>query len=137
VIASTVSQDFDFTISYTGNYTLARNTLQSDANSNSYSHTASIKWTWTFLEGVVLRNEVNNALTAGLAAGYNQSIVHWNISLAKKVFENQNGEIKVGVADLLKQNKSLNRTVTSSYIEDSNNEALGRYVMAGFTYTFR
>jgi hypothetical protein len=137
VIASTVSQDFDFTISYTGNYTLARNTLQSDANSNSYSHTASIKWTWTFLEGVVLRNEVNNALTAGLAAGYNQSIVLWNISLAKKVFENQNGEIKVGVADLLKQNKSLNRTVTSSYIEDSNNEALGRYVMAGFTYTFR
>ncbi len=137
VLGSNISQDFDFTVSYTGNFTLARNTLQADANSNYYSHTAALKWTWTFWEGIVLRNELNNTLTTGQTTGYNQNIILWNISLAKKLFRDELGEVKIGVADLLGQNKNVSRTVTETYLEDTRNEALTRYVMASFTYTFR
>jgi hypothetical protein len=59
------------------------------------------------------------------------------MSLAKKLFSKQSGEIKVSVYDVLGQNKSLNRTIASSYIEDSRNEVLTRYFMLTFTYTVR
>jgi hypothetical protein len=137
VLGSNISQDFDFTVSYMGNYTLGRNTLQSEANSNYYSHTASLRWTWTFWEGVVLRNDLRNVLTAGQAEGYNQNTILWNISLAKKLFTDQKGEVKVGVVDLLGQNKAVSHSVTESYLEDTRNEALTRYVMVNFAYTIR
>jgi hypothetical protein len=137
VMGSNISEDFDFTISYSGNYTISRNTLQPGTNSNYYSHSASLRWVWTFLKGIVLRNDVTNALTSGLASGYNQNSVLWNLSLAKKLFTDDRGEIKVGVTDLLGQNKSVNRSVTGTYIDDTSNEVLTRYFIMTFTYTIR
>ncbi|MGA9120734.1 MAG: outer membrane beta-barrel protein [Bacteroidota bacterium] len=137
VLGSNLSEDFDFTISYSGNYTLSRNSQQANANSNSYSHTASLRWVWTFWNGFVLRNDVTNALTNGLAEGFNQNSVLWNISLGKKLFAEERGEIKMGVTDLLGQNKSVNRSVTGTYIDDTSNEVLTRYFLVTFTYTLR
>jgi hypothetical protein len=58
-------------------------------------------------EGIVLRNELNNKYTPEQAAGYNQNVILWNISLGKKLFNDQRGEVKVGVADLLGQNTNV------------------------------
>ena len=137
VIGSNISQNFDFTISYAGSYTIATNSLQSTGNSNYYSHTASLKWVWEFWEGIVLNNQISNVYTSGLAQGYNQNIILWNISLGKKFLADEKGEIKLGVTDLLGQNKSVSRSVTSTYIDDTYNQVLPRYVILTFTYTMR
>jgi hypothetical protein len=137
VIGSNISEDFDFTISYAGSYTIARNTIQPSTNSNYYSHTASLKWVWTFWKEIVLNNQLSNVLTSGLAQGFDQNIVLWNISLGKKFFADDKGELKVGVADLLGQNRSVNRSVTSSYVDDTQNQVLTRYFLLTFTYTIR
>ena len=137
VIGSNISQYVDFTISYMGNYNFALNTLQSTTSGNYYSHTASVKWYWEFWRGIVLNNQVSNALTSGLAQEYNQNIVLWNVSLTKKFLADNRGELSVAVNDVLGQNKSVNRSVTSSYIDDTQNEVLTRFVMVTFTYTVR
>ncbi|HQT90510.1 MAG TPA: outer membrane beta-barrel protein, partial [Candidatus Kryptobacter bacterium] len=137
VIGSNISQDFDFTVSYMGNYNFAGNTLQSSGNNNYYSHTASLRWVWEFWNGIVLNNLVSNALTSGLAQGYNQNIILWNIAVGKKFFANERGELQLSVNDLLGQNKSVNRTVTDTYVDDTSNEVLTRYVMLTFSYTVR
>jgi Outer membrane protein beta-barrel family/Carboxypeptidase regulatory-like domain len=137
VIGSNISKDFDFTISYMGNYTFARNSIQTNANSNYYSHTASLKWIWQFWNGFVFNNQVSNAVTSGLAAGFNQNIILWNLSVAKKFLADEKAEIKFGVADLLAQNKSVSRTITSTYIDDTYNQVLPRYFILTFTYTMR
>jgi hypothetical protein len=80
---------------------------------------------------------MTNALNNGQGTGYNQNSLLWTMSLAKKLFAKQAGEIKLSVNDLLGQNKSLARNITSSYVEDSRNEVLTRYVMLTFTYTVR
>jgi hypothetical protein len=59
------------------------------------------------------------------------------MSLGKKLFSKQQGELTVSVVDLLNQNKSVNRTVTGTYVEDTQNNVLGRYFMLTFTYTVR
>jgi hypothetical protein len=120
-----------------GSYTFARNSVQTNSNINYYSHTASLKWVWEFWNGFVLNNQVSNAVTSGLAAGFNQNIILWNLAVAKKFLADEKAEIKFGVADLLAQNKSVNRSVTSTYIDDTYNQVLPRYFILTFTYTMR
>ena len=137
VLGSNISPNLDFTLSYLGNYSVSRNTLQSGLNSDYYSHTASIRFNWIFWDGIVFHDELTNTLNNGQSNGYNQNSILWNMSIAKKLFAKQAGEIKLTVTDLLGQNKSLSRTIASSYIEDDRNEVLTRYVLLTFTYTIR
>ena len=137
VLSSNISQNVDYTLSYMGNYNISHNTFEPDLNNAYYNHTAAIKLNLIFWEGMVFRNEMNNALTSGLSGGFNKNILLWNVNLGKKLFANQRGELTLGAIDLLNQNKSVNRTVTETYIEDSQNNVLGRYLMLTFTYTVR
>ncbi|MGD0591689.1 MAG: outer membrane beta-barrel protein [Bacteroidota bacterium] len=136
-LGSNVSPEVDFTLAYSGSYNISRTKLQPDQNSNYYSHTASFKFNWIFWNGIVFRNELNSTVTNGLSNGYDQNILLWNMSFGKKFFSNQRGELKLGVSDMLGQNKSITRNITDTYTEDVRNTALTRYVMLTFTYTLR
>ena len=43
-------------------------------------------------------------------------------------------EVRLTVNDLLNQDTDLSRTVTGTYVEDVQTDALGRYVMLNLTY---
>jgi hypothetical protein len=137
VIGSNISEEIDFTLSYTGNYTISRNTLEPDLNSTYYNHVSSLKLNLIFGKGIVFRGEMSNVLYSGLSASYDKNYTLVNLNVAKKLLDAQRGEIRVGVTDLLDQNKSVSRTVTETYTEDSENRVLGRYLMVMLTYTFR
>ncbi len=136
-LSSNISQDVDFTVSYQGNYNIARNTTQPTLNTNYYNHTASVKLNLIFWQGIVFRNEVSNTLYSGLSSAYDQDIVLWNISLGKKFLTNESGELRLTASDILHQNTSVSRTVTSTYIQDTQNNVLGPYVLLTFTYTLK
>jgi len=136
-VSSNISSDVDFTLSYTPSYTISRYSLQPLSNSNYFSHTASVKINLIFLDGIVLRNEVANTLYSGLAGGYNQNIVLWNVGLGKKFLAEERAELRVIANDLLNQNKSISRTITDAYVQDMQTQVLSRYVMLTFTYTLR
>ncbi len=137
VLSSNISQDVDFTLSYMGNYNIARNTIEPTLNSNYYNHTAGMKLNLIFWQGVVFRNEMSNTLYSGLSGGYNQNILLWNISLGKKFLANESAELRLTATDILNQNKSVNRTITDTYIQDTENKTLPSYVMLTFTYTMK
>ena len=137
VVSSNVSEDVDFTLSYTGNYTISRYSLQPLSNSNYFYHTAGVKINLIFWEGIVLRNEINNTLYTGLTGTYNQNLVLWNVGIGKKFFAEDRGELRITGNDVLNQNKSVTRSFTDSYVEDSQTRVLARYFIVTFTYTFR
>jgi len=137
VLSSNVSENVDFTLSYMGNYNISRNTFEPSLNSQYYYHTATIKNNFILLDGMVFRNEMDNVLYSGLSGGYDKNTLLWNMSLGKKFFSKQQAELTASVSDLLNQNKSVNRTVTGTYVEDTQNNVLGRYFMLTFTYTVR
>jgi hypothetical protein len=137
VLGSNVSTDLDFTISYTANFNNATNSVQSELNDHYFYHTAGFKLNWIFWNGFVLKNDMTSTLYRGLSEGLNQDYLLWNLSIGKKFFEDQRGELLLGVYDLLDQNKSINRTVTETYTEDTTTKVLTRYVMLTFTYTLR
>ncbi len=137
VVSSNISSDVDFTLSYTGNYTISRYSQQPLSNTDYFYHTAGVKLNLIFLDGFVLRNDVSNTLYTGLAGGYNQNIVIWNAGLGKKFLADQRGEVRVTANDILKQNRSVNRTITDAYVEDMQTQVLPRYFLLTVTYTLR
>ena len=61
----------------------------------------------------------------------------WNAAIGKKFLKNKAGELKLSVFDLLKQNQSITRTITDTYIQDVQTQVLQQYFMLTFTYSLK
>jgi hypothetical protein len=45
--------------------------------------------------------------------------------------------LRVTANDILNQNKNVSRSITDSYVQDTENQVLPRYFLLTFTYTLR
>ena len=137
VLSSNISKKIDFTLSYSGNYNLVRNTLQKQNNSNYFSHNANVRVNYQFWKGFVFSSSFNNILNAGGSSTFNTNYFLLNTSLAYKLLKSESLELKFSVNDVLNQNQSITRNVTDTYTEDVTATALKRYFMGTITYTFK
>lgn len=137
VLSSNISEKIDFTISSNSSYNIVTNTLNTSSNNKYFNQASRLSLNYIFWKGIVFNTELNHQLYTGLSAGFNQNFLLWNMSLAKKVFKNQQGEVKLSVFDLLKQNNSIARTITETYTQDLKTNVLQRYFMLTFTYNLR
>jgi len=80
---------------------------------------------------------LTNQSYTGLADGFNQSYWLWNLGAGKKFLKDQSGELKLTVFDLLKQNRSITRTITETYVEDVETDVLRQYFMLTFSYKLK
>jgi hypothetical protein len=137
VIASNVSEYVDFTVSYTANFNNVKNDKRPSLNTNYFQHVAGVQLNLLSRSGWFFQNDLNNQYYNGLSEGFNQNYVLWNMSAGKKILKDRKGELKLGVFDLLGQNRSISRNITDSGIEDVRNDVLQRYFMLTFTYNLR
>lgn len=137
VLASNISENIDFTLSYDGNYAIVKNSLQPEFNDNYYYQRIQAKTSFIFPGGIVLRSTLSHQKYAGLSGGFNQQFSLWNASIGKKILKDQKGEINLSVFDILGENTAITRTVTETYLEDSESQVLTTYFMINFTYNIR
>lgn len=136
-VASNISDKLDFAISSRSSYNWVTNTLQTDRNSNFLSQTAQFKFNWIIWKGITFRSDLAYQYFDGLSEDFDPNYWLWSMSLGKKVFKNDRGEINISVFDLLKQNNSLSRTITEVYTEDIQTNVLQRFFMVNFIYNLR
>lgn len=137
VLSSNISEKLDFTLSYSPTYSIVKNTAQASLNSSYIFQNTSLKVNWLFGKGFLLQTEVLNQAYSGLGSGFNQNFTLWNAGFGYKFLKKQAGELRLNVFDLLKQNNSIARNVSTAYIEDARNQVLTRYFMLTFTYNLR
>lgn len=137
VLSSNVSEKVDFTLSYSPTYSLVRNSVQTTLNTNYLFQNTSFKINWLFGKGFLLQSEVLNQAYSGLGTGFNQNFTLWNAGFGYKFLKKQAAELRINVFDLLKQNNSIARNVSTAYIEDARSQVLTRYFMLTFTYNLR
>ena len=111
--------------------------LQPNLNSQYYTQTYSPEFNYTFFKSLIASTDLDYTINSGLSAGYNQHVAYWNASLALQIFKKKDGEIKLGVYDILNQNKSFTRSTGDNYIQDTRTNVLKRYLMLSFTYNFK
>ena len=137
VLGSNISENLDFTLSYSGNYNDVMNSVQSQSNQHYFYHTAGVKLNYIFFNGFIFNTTLNNTYYTGLSQSYNQNFFLWNAAFGYKFLKNKGLEVKVSAFDLLGQNKSISRSITETYIEDDKTLVLKRYFMLNITYTIR
>lgn len=136
-LSSNISSMVDFTVSARPSWNVVRNSLQPETDESFFNQSSSLRCHWQFLAGIVLRTDISHQYYGGLSEGFNQHYFLWNIAIGKKLFRNERGEIAIAVNDLLNQNRSISRTITETWIEDSRTNALTRFAMVSFTYNLR
>lgn len=132
-----IKEGFDMNFSSNSNLTMARYTLQPQQNGDFFSQTISTEATIYSKSGWVFSTDFDYIYNAGRSEGFNTSIPLWNASLSKQMLKNKAGELKFYVFDLLNQNISISRNVTSNFIQDLQTRVLKRYFMISFTYNLR
>ncbi len=132
-----LKDNFDMNFSASPTYNMARFTLKPEQNSNYFSQVLSTEATYYTQSGWVLSTDFDYTYSSGRSAGYNTSIPLWSASLSKQMLKNKAGELKFYAFDLLNQNVSITRNVTSTGIQDVQNKVLTRYFMVSFTYNLR
>ncbi|MBN7817426.1 outer membrane beta-barrel protein [Algoriphagus pacificus] len=136
-ISSNISDQVDFNISTRMSFNNVENTLNTNLNNKYYNQSTRLNFSWIIWEGFIYRLDLNHQINSGLSAGFDNNFLLMNMSLGKKIFNNQRGEISLNVYDLLGQNTSVRRNVTDVYIEDVQNNVLQRYFMLTFSFNLR
>ncbi|MEI6059357.1 MAG: TonB-dependent receptor [Bacteroidota bacterium] len=137
VLSSNISDKLDFTLTYNLTYNLVENSIQPQLNNNYFFQIGSAQLNWEFWKGFFVQSSVTYQNYNGISTNITDQYTLWNVNVGKKLFKKKNGEIKLSGYDILDENKSLNRNVTDTYIEDSNTEVLRQYFMLSFTYNLR
>ena len=137
VLSSNISENLDFTVSYWGTYNISRNSLITTSTGDYFSHNAAVRLNAVVGPGIVLRQEVNHNLQSGVPSAYGQDVVLMNSTIGKKFLKDGRGELRLTATDVLQENRAVSRSVTETYVQDSRDRTLGRYVQLVFTYTFR
>jgi hypothetical protein len=133
-VASNISERLDFTLSYSANYTIVKNSLQKQSDNNYFRQTGSARVNWMFWKGFVFTSNLSHRLYRGLSAEFDQAIWYWNASVGYKFLKDESLEVKINAFDMLNQNNSITRDITETYIEDRETNVLTRYFMLMVTY---
>ncbi|MBP6234275.1 MAG: TonB-dependent receptor [Chitinophagaceae bacterium] len=137
VIASNISEFVDFNVNYSANFSNVKNSIQPQLNNKYVQQSAGAQLNLLNKKGWFIQNDISNQSYSGLTGGFNQSYWLWNAGIGKKFLKKQQAELKLTVFDLLKQNQSITRTSSDSYIQDVQNQVLQQYFMLTFTYSLK
>lgn len=129
-LASNISEDVDFRVSYTGEYVQGEFTTKAGKNNNDYfSHTVSGQLKWAFWKGVTFTGSLSYRQDKGISAPFNDRTLLCNLYLGKRIFRNRLGEISIGINDLFDDNsRRYAHTINSSGTNNIVNQGIGRYV---------
>ena len=134
---SNINEYVDYNITYNANINKAQTVGGTLSNNNYVNHNINVAFNLLSKSGWFVQNDFNHQIFKGLSAGYDRNFTLWNAAVGKKFFKNKTGEIKLSVFDILKQNQSVSRTVTNTYLEDSRSEVLQQYYMLTFSYNLK
>ncbi len=136
VLGSNISENVDFTLAWNGSYNTTKGSLEG-FNNEYFMHRASAQIKAVLPLGFTITGNCLYTEYLGLTNGYKDNFVLLNVWVGKKLFHNKLGEIQVGVNDLLNQNTSFSRYVSTGYSQIRYNSVLGRYFLVKFTYNLR
>ena len=114
----------------------ATNSLQKENNQNTFNYGAGGYTTIYLPLNFKIESDVNWSTNSGYGDGFKQNEVLWNASASKSFLKNNQGTLRFKIYDILQQRSNISRSVTASYIQDSEYNTLGSYFMVHFIYRF-
>ena len=117
-------------------YNATSNSLQKENNQNTFNYGAGGYTTIYLPLNFKIESDVNWSTNSGYGDGFKQNEVLWNASASKSFLKNNQGTLRFKIYDILQQRSNISRSVTASYIQDSEYNTLGSDFMVHFIYRF-
>lgn len=136
-LSSNISDKIDFNFRTRFSFNNVKNTINPSLDNNFFNQRIRFNFNWIIWQGIIYRLDLSNQVNSGLSDGFDTNFTLVNMSLGKKIFKNQRGEISINAYDLFKQNNNIRRNISESFIEDVQTNVLQRYFMLTFTYNIR
>ncbi|MEZ0541273.1 outer membrane beta-barrel protein [Fibrella arboris] len=132
-----INEKTDLNLSGNVTYSIATYSIQPQQNTRYLTNTANLRAFHRFGNRFFVQTDLYYNGNTGRAAGYNQQFVLLNASIGQFLFKQKQGEWRISGYDLLNQNRSITRTTSETYIEDTQSLVLRRYFMLTFSYSIR
>lgn len=131
----TLHESFDINLTANARYMQAE--YEAPQRRNAYmNYGSSLSATYLFGDGFSFVTDADVVAYSGRSDGFNQGYLIWNAALARDLFKNRRGELRLSGYDLLNKARNIMRTVGESFIEDVATTSLRRFVLLSFTYKF-
>jgi hypothetical protein len=135
-----IKKNFDMNLSSVSKYNINNRNGETASKSNQqnnlnvFSQSFSMELTAYTNSGWLFAANLDYTYTNNHSAAYNASVPLLSPAIAKQLFKKKNGEIRLSIFDLLNQNVSVSKTVTSSLETYARTNVITRYAMLTFTY---
>ena len=127
------TDDFNTCISANADNQTSKYTLDPKANLNIWNFDISGEFLWYAPKDWELETDLSYNFYKGYSDGYGKPEFIWNITLSKSI---KAFTLSLTASDILNQEKSMYRTVTSGCSQESYRNILGRYIVIGLKYNF-
>ncbi len=112
---------------------ISRYTLDPTANMNTWNHTLSGDVLYQPGKGWEIETDIRYRMYRGYASGYGDPELEWNARIGKSIGK---WTISAQVVDILNQTRSLRRTTSAEYTEDTYSNVMGRYFLINLSLNF-
>lgn len=125
---------FDISFSTAFVYNAVAYNFEGNNNTNYFNHAYSLDFTYRFKNRLYFLTDFDYYISSGRTAGFNQDVLLWNMSVAKKFLQTNILEVKFTVYDILKQNNGINRVIGENYFEDVRANVVPRFFLMTIGY---
>lgn len=128
---------FDFNIRGNINYQNIDNSLSGQTNQSTFQYGGYGSSTVYLPGDFSIDTDLEYTANSGYSSGFKQNQWLWNASLAKQVFKDKSGTIRLKVYDILDQRNNISRSSSNTSIQDTFTNGMPRYVILHFVYKFQ
>jgi hypothetical protein len=124
-------------LGYVSNYNRPRSTIGMGSNQPFWQHTYQAAFGWEFIRRLRFETDVNYNVLTQRADGFNLNYMIINVSLNYRFLDKENLVLSLAANDVLNQNTTISRNITTNMIIDSRTEIISRYFMVKLTWNFK
>ena len=134
-VSSNINEKIDFTMNTRSAYSIVENDNKNVSRNNYFSQNSSLNLYWNFFKRYIFKTDANHTYRGSSGVLSNNNRVYINLSLSKKLFEDNQGEIALSAYDLTNNQNELTRDINDIYISESYRPVLNKFYMVSFTYS--
>jgi len=136
-IGLNLNDKFEWNMNYSfgKNFTHYTSTYFKELNVSSYNWGNEFVLRWP--KHMIWETQFSYGYNGRIPAGYPKETIMWNGALNLTMLKNEAGVLKLSVNDILDRNQSIWVSANRNTITTSENNILGRYFMATFSYNVR
>jgi len=119
------------------NYNRPQSTLGLGSNQPFWQHSFDLDFEIEFFWNTRISTDASYTILTQRADGFNLNYFIWNMSISKRFLTGENLVLELQANDILNQNTTISRNITTNMIIDSRTQIINRYFLVKLTYYFK